>query len=169
MIARADKDQDDKLFLKELRLYVESRQQAALARTVMDVTSAGRSLFEILDANRYRRLNASEITALGARVKAWDANEDGALAETEVPQYIRIAARRGTANVTGVTGGAAQTTPDRVRLNPAGPPWFANMDRNRDGEVSKREFLGPPDVFFRLDRDANSVLDPDEAASARRE
>ena len=169
MVTRADKDQDDKLFLKELRLYVESKQQAGLARTVIDLTGAGRSLFEVLDVNRDRRLNASEIAPRGldARVKTWDADGDGALAEPELPHYIRLTARRGTAKITALNGRVPESAPDNVRPNPSGPPWFANMDRNRDGELSKREFLGAPDVFSRLDRDANGVLDPDEAQPAK--
>jgi hypothetical protein len=37
------------------------------------------------------------------------------------------------------------------------------MDRNRDGDVSRREFLGPRDQFDRLDRDNDGLIDPDEA------
>jgi len=36
-----------------------------------------------------------------------------------------------------------------------GPAWFAKMDRNRDGDLSPREFIGPREVFRRLDVDGD--------------
>jgi Ca2+-binding EF-hand superfamily protein len=45
----------------------------------------------------------------------------------------------------------------------AGPDWFQKMDRNHDGDVSRREFLGPRDQFDRLDRDNDGLIDADEA------
>ena len=48
----------------------------------------------------------------------------------------------------------------------AGPDWFQKMDRNHDGDVSRREFLGPRDQFDRLDRDNDGLIDPDEARTA---
>jgi hypothetical protein len=40
------------------------------------------------------------------------------------------------------------------------------MDRNGDGVVSRREFLGPPELFRKLDRDGDGVISPAEAAAA---
>ena len=48
----------------------------------------------------------------------------------------------------------------------AGPDWFQKMDRNHDGDVSRREFLGPRDQFDRLDRDNDGLIDPEEARAA---
>ena len=39
------------------------------------------------------------------------------------------------------------------------------MDRNHDGDVSRREFLGPRDQFDRLDRDNDGLIDPDEGSA----
>jgi hypothetical protein len=38
------------------------------------------------------------------------------------------------------------------------------MDRNGDGEVSRREFLGPAEAFEKLDRDRSGTIDAVEAA-----
>jgi hypothetical protein len=40
------------------------------------------------------------------------------------------------------------------------------MDRNGDGDVSLREFLGPLELFRKLDRDGDGLISPDEARAA---
>ena len=40
------------------------------------------------------------------------------------------------------------------------------MDRNRDGDLSPREFLGPRDAFLRLDADGDGLIDAREATAA---
>lgn len=42
------------------------------------------------------------------------------------------------------------------------------MDRNGDGLVSPEEFLGPPELFRRLDLNSDGFISVDEAESARR-
>jgi hypothetical protein len=38
------------------------------------------------------------------------------------------------------------------------------MDRNGDGVVSPREFVGPPEVFRKLDTDGDGLISAEEAA-----
>ena len=40
------------------------------------------------------------------------------------------------------------------------------MDRNHDGDVARREFLGSRDQFDRLDRDKDGLIDANEALAA---
>jgi len=40
------------------------------------------------------------------------------------------------------------------------------MDRNRDGDLSPREFLGPRTAFDRLDTDGDGLVDAREAERA---
>jgi hypothetical protein len=37
------------------------------------------------------------------------------------------------------------------------------MDRNGDGDLSRAEFLGPADVFAKLDADADGLVSAEEA------
>ncbi len=46
---------------------------------------------------------------------------------------------------------------------PSAPTWFLKMDRNRDGDLSPREFLGPSGVFTAYDADADGLISPAEA------
>jgi hypothetical protein len=48
----------------------------------------------------------------------------------------------------------------------SGPVWFQRMDRNRDGDVSSREFLGSAEIFQRLDADQDGLLSAVEAEAA---
>ena len=47
-----------------------------------------------------------------------------------------------------------------------GPRWFQRMDRNRDGDISPREFLFDPTLFIKLDRDHDQLISPAEAEAA---
>jgi hypothetical protein len=40
------------------------------------------------------------------------------------------------------------------------------MDRNGDGDVSRREWLGTEEEFRRLDADGDGLISPDEAERA---
>jgi hypothetical protein len=48
----------------------------------------------------------------------------------------------------------------------SGPLWFRKMDRNNDGDVSAREFLGTPEQFRRIDSDGDGLISPAEARRA---
>jgi hypothetical protein len=58
-------------------------------------------------------------------------------------------------------------TPAFQQRKPTGPIWFQRMDRNNDGDLTWNEFLGPREVFHKLDGDNDSLIDPQEAAKAR--
>ena len=45
----------------------------------------------------------------------------------------------------------------------AGPLWFRKMDKNRDGDVSRREFLGTDEQFRQIDADGDGLISAEEA------
>ena len=49
---------------------------------------------------------------------------------------------------------------------PVGPLWFQRMDRNQDGDLTWKEFLGPRRVFEELDTDHDGLIDAKEAEKA---
>ena len=46
--------------------------------------------------------------------------------------------------------------------------WFRSMDRNGDGDVTKKEFLGTAEQFKKIDADKDGLIDPAEAAAVQK-
>jgi EF hand len=50
-----------------------------------------------------------------------------------------------------------------IREPTKGPLWFRKMDKNRDGDVSRREWLGSEEMFRQIDRDGDGLISAEEA------
>jgi Ca2+-binding EF-hand superfamily protein len=169
-----DRDGDGKIYLADLIEFAQRQVEAARYRLFMTATDQGRAIFGILDYDRDRRLSAREIMRTVERVMSWDADGDGRVTPDEIPYHFRVTiARGGLVGLfsAGVGTPAAAPAPGMMFATPSagttvGPDWFQKMDRNRDGDVSRREFLGPREQFDRLDRDKDGLIDAAEAQSA---
>jgi len=168
----ADRDNDGKLYPREVDEAVARQAVGSRGRLTLTASNEGRALLGLLDLDRDRRLGAREVLDTYARVSACDRDGDGRVAPEEIPHHIQLTLARGDlsplletpANANGVIPLAVnRAAPARPT---AGPPWFRRMDRNRDGDVSRREFLGARAQFDRLDRDHDGLLGPDEAEAA---
>jgi len=164
-----DADGDGKLYLKEVDAFVDQQTQAARSQMVMSVADQGRAIFAIMDLNRDRRLGIREIRDAVARVSSWDRDGDGLIRSDEVPHHYQLSIGRGQITAVGMSAftAAGMMAPPVAQSPAAGPPWFRKMDRNRDGDVSRREFLGPRADFERLDRDHDGLIDAEEAAQPK--
>ncbi len=136
---------------------------------VVTTDDQGRAIFGILDLDRDRRLGAREVMRTVDRVMSWDGDGDGRVSADEIPYHFQVTiARGGLKGLTGegvVAPGPGSIAGSRGAGSSAGPEWFQKMDRNHDGDVSRREFLGPRDQFDRLDRDNDGLIDLDEATA----
>jgi Ca2+-binding EF-hand superfamily protein len=168
-----DRNGDGKLYLKELTDFVDGQERAARARLILTTSDQARALFGILDLDRDRRLGAREIMRTVDRAMTWDSSGDARISADEIPYHFQVTIVRG--GLAGLIDGAvaasgpnvsqAAATAGVARLQ-AGPSWFQKMDRNHDGDVSGREFLGPRDQFDRLDADKDGLIDAEEARAA---
>ncbi|MEJ7636666.1 MAG: hypothetical protein WKF75_01445, partial [Singulisphaera sp.] len=167
-----DRDGDGKLFEKEVNEVIAQESDTSEARTMLSVVDQGRSLYNVVDANRDRRLSVREIAGILAKVDASDRDRDGdgRITATEIPHHYLLGFGRGRSMLlsrfgftTGVEGMGSPVAPPKGKR----PTWFGKMDRNLDGDVSRREFLGARPDFDRLDTDRNGLLDGEEAAKAR--
>lgn len=163
--AAADRDGDGKLFKIELDAYVERQTDAQKCRTTLTVTDCGRALFEVLDTDRDGMLGLRELRATRQRLIELERGSEGGITADSIPRrYELVIARGAGAAQQGVRietyDSSPRATPERSRDTPG---WFRRMDRNADGDVSPREFLGPLAEFRRLDADGDGLIDPTEA------
>jgi Ca2+-binding EF-hand superfamily protein len=163
-----DEDGDGKLFESEMLAYIGRREAATSSRYTLGVADEGRNLFEMLDSNRDGRLGPRELLYAPAKMAAWDGDRDGRLSEAEIPVSYRLVFGRALPNIHGLpnllatrAGGAIAAGSARER----GPAWFHKMDRNRDGDLSRREFLGSRAAFEALDTDHDGLIDAAEAGT----
>jgi hypothetical protein len=91
------------------------------------------------------------------------------LRPTDLPRRLHLEVVRGSFHLFSTGGNGESTVPQMVvqpRV-PVGPIWFQRMDRNMDGDLTWKEFLGPRHVFEELDTDHDGLIDPKEAEKAR--
>jgi EF hand len=150
----ADRDSDGRLTRAEWTAYLDLWERLAAGVVVVTVLDHGRGLFELIDADADGALSVRELRGAWSRLEDAGCVRDGTWDRTRLPRQVRWTASLGT--------------PRTLLRSPlrAGPPWFRGMDRNGDGDVSAKEWLGPPNVFRRLDVDGDGLLSADEADRA---
>jgi hypothetical protein len=169
-----DLDEDLQMTRQELFRFADKEQAATASRVEVTVEQSGRTMFSLLDSNGDRRLTKREILKGHERLKEYDINLDGAYSDVELgTEYVltiglgRSELRR--MNDSGqMAGMAMMPTGDAIlpgRDGLAGPSWFQLMDRNQDGDVSRREFPGTAVQFQQLDTDRDQLISVEEAES----
>jgi Ca2+-binding EF-hand superfamily protein len=171
-----DGDGNDRLTEKELLAYLDGVQslqaQAMSSRASLLFSRAGTGLWDLLDSNRDGVLGLREVRAAPALLATLDRNGDGMIAEDEIPASYQIALGPGQVSLNRFSGDVLVevSATGRLAYPPetlgGGPLWFRKMDRNRDGVLSPREFLGTPAQFKALDTDGDGLISRDEAEGA---
>ncbi|HVW02186.1 MAG TPA: hypothetical protein VHB77_17675 [Planctomycetaceae bacterium] len=160
-----DRDGDKQVFVDEVVAYADQDSTAAQHRVVMTVANEGKSLFEALDADSDRRLSRRELKHSVERLRSFDRDGDGRITPAELSGQYRVIIGLGKPSLFAEDRqNMAQMPTDPIINEPrVGPPWHRKMDRNRDGDVSWLEFLGPREQFTRLDTDGDGLISVREA------
>lgn len=162
-----DADGDGKVFGAEFDGYAQREALAAGSRLLLEVADGGQQLLNMLDADPDSVLSIRELRTAASALEKGDANGDGRLAVNEIPQRLAMQLSRNTAASAQAAGTRARKDDDeRTERTVAGPAWFKKLDRNRDGDLSRREFVGPADVFDRIDADGDGLVSAAEAEAA---
>lgn len=162
-----DRDSDGKLTEKELNDWLDLLGRAATTAFTIQVGEGGQGLFEVLDADRDGRLSVKELRTAWDRLSAWDRKGTGAISRTDIPRQLEVTLSRGVAGFGRQRAMAMMANPNQpVRRPNRGPLWFRKMDRNGDGVLSPREFLGTAEDFKKLDTNGDGFIDAEEAERA---
>jgi Ca2+-binding EF-hand superfamily protein len=165
-----DTDNDDKIFWNEMESYVKSRAEAAATRCDVVLHDLGHGFFEALDRNHDGRIGLREIRVAADTLRGLRKPNQPMLKATDPPRRMHLEVVRGTFSLFG-TGPAGESTVPKPTVAsvraPVGPVWFQRMDRNMDGDLTWKEFLGPRHVFEELDTNRDGLIDPMEAEKAR--
>jgi Ca2+-binding EF-hand superfamily protein len=162
-----DADKNGKLYLEEIVGYLQPRMEIARHRVELSIVEQGRTLFDILDSDRDGRLAHREVRSVADKLALWDADGDGMLSEAEIPLQFQLVAATGSLPNLSFQPQVAMNSPGGPATRTAGPVWFRKMDRNSDGEISRREFLGDLDLFEKLDLNHDGAIELNEAALIR--
>lgn len=162
----ADRNGDGKLTVAEAQAYLDLFADSIGCQVQISVADSGRGLFDLLDTDRSGGLSVRELRN-GVALLTEYAAASGALAKDDLPRQFRVTAgRNGVTTVTRRVA-VAPTAMATYSYGPGkGPDWFRKMDRNKDGDLSPREFLGTPEEFRRLDLDGDGLISAEEAEKA---
>jgi Ca2+-binding EF-hand superfamily protein len=169
-----DLDGDGKLTEKEMLAYLdqmhELRAKVVAGYATLSVVDQGYQLFDLLDTNGDGRLGVREMRQAVSLLARLDRNGDGFLSKDEIPHSYVATFVRGPVDSTPLPrfmamGGPAQpSVPSAAPVR--GPLWFRKMDRNQDGDVSRREFVGTDEQFAQIDTDGDGLISVEEAERA---
>jgi Ca2+-binding EF-hand superfamily protein len=163
----ADRNGDNKLTEKELSDFLDLQADGAACAVTITAHDLGRGLFELIDvAPRDGRLGLREMRMAWSRLAPLDRDGDGCIARTEIPRQLQMAVRQSGLNYpynyfTNVDVGYRTQMP--VVPPTRGPAWFRKMDRNADGDISPREWLGTEEDFKKIDTDGDGLISAEEA------
>lgn len=171
-----DTDGDGMLYEKEMIAAldkVEELQKAVQTGCVtLALSDKGNGLFDLLDKDHDGRLSVRELRGAVDLIKMLDRDGDGLFARNELPHKFEMRVRQGPAGSGNDNGNVVVVARSfSLSTQPAadkgvGPVWFRKMDTNRDGDVSRREFLGTDDEFRQIDTDGDGLISAKEAEEA---
>ncbi len=166
-----DADGDAKIFGEEMKEFIRARGEPVATTCQITVFDDGAGFFPALDSNSDRRISMREMHYADKTLAKMQRDDKPGLGEFEPARRYRIEFVRGVFNPFGNPDRPAnprmpQAVVEVIKPRGVGPIWFQRWDRNNDGDITWREFLGPRDAFEQLDADRDELIDPKEAEAA---
>ena len=166
-----DADGDGKIFGEEMKTFIRARGEPIASTCQVMLFDDGAGFFAVLDANGDRRISMREMRYADKTLARMKRDDQPGLRENEPVRRYRIEFTRGIFNPFGASDPIRnprlpQDVVAAAKPRAVGPVWFQRWDRNNDGDITWREFLGPRNAFERLDVDGDDLIDPKEAEAA---
>jgi Ca2+-binding EF-hand superfamily protein len=149
LVSLVDRDRDGKASPDEIAAWLEVQRLVNRGQLLVSILHGG-GLFEILDENHDAGLSPRELRNAWSVLEAAGCTSGENVDRGKAPSVVMIVASQGY---------PASFT----RSAPGGAEWFRKMDRNSDGDISRREFSGSIEVFSKLDLDRDGLISLDEA------
>ena len=169
-----DINNDAMLVRDELFGFVDREIISTSSRIEVTVEQDGKTMFGLMDTNKDRRLSPRELAEAIFVLQPYDLSGDGRFADEELGIEYNLTIGLGRPEVRRNNVMNTNRSPGMMNSGDAilpgqgdleGPEWFRRMDRNRDGDVSRREFIGTAAMFAELDQNGDSLIAADEASS----
>ncbi len=168
-----DRDNDDKVFPKELTSYLKTinNLRSRMSRTCvrLSFSDRGKGMFDLVDERADDQLSIRELRQMRNLLRRIDRNSDRHLEQDEIPTTFDAVIRYAQHDYGILTidaSGLPLLQQGNAMRTDEGPAWFRRMDINQDGDVSRREFLGSKKVFDNMDSDHDGLLSASEAIAA---
>ena len=161
-----DADHDDRVFVKEMDEYVKGIAEPSATICQVTLFDSGNGYFQMLDRNGDGRISIRELRTAEEHLLSNAVGDSTELNPSQLPRYFRIEMQRGGPTLFGPGNRPRAEVPLPVMRTSSGPIWFQRADRNGDGDLVWDEFIGPREVFDRLDQDKDGLIDPAEANAA---
>jgi Ca2+-binding EF-hand superfamily protein len=159
-----------KLTREEFAALIDLLHKGIASSVVITISDHGRGLFEMLNSNHDGRLRQRELKLAWPRLASWDRAGNGQISRDEIPRQFHLILNQGPTNnsLQLAEGVMIPIAPAESRPSQAaqGPVWFQRMDRNGDGELSLREWLGTKEDFRRIDTNGDGIISLEEAERA---
>jgi len=152
----ADQNGDGTLSAAEFTAWLDLQQQIASVSVLLTVLDHGAGLFELLDADHDGSLSVPELRLAWQQVSAANCLQNDTLDAAKLPRQLIVTVSHGHPQ-------SALGKPHRT-----GPAWFLAMDRNGDGVVSAREWVGDLKLLQQLDTNSDRLLSAQESLQADR-
>ena len=161
-----DTDKDGKIFAKEIEASYKRTQAPMMSQVRASALTQGNPLFSTLDLSGDGRLSLREMRTSPKRILTFDKDKDGEISPDEIPTTIAVTFQQGYGNYTD-SRPVQRNGSTTARPAPKDQPeWFTRMDRNGDGDVTLKEFLGEKADFEKLDTNKDGFIEPAEAKAA---
>ncbi len=160
-----DADGNGQVYQEEMVQFLQLENLIDQGHVMVTYDSNELSLFSLLDLNKDNRLTPRECLHTATAWKSNDLNHDGQLARHELSGKLRLSVELVKPRLfqNALTQQGNMTGEPILNRETAGPVWFRGMDRNLDGDISRREFIGNTAAFQKWDRDRDGLISADEA------